>query len=233
MSPTLRPQQGTRNVGHPGPIGLHVDLSDCVALYCVRQAPDDPHSAVASSMLVYNEIINQHPEWLPKLYEGFIWNRAVEEAAGETPISNYKVPAFSEIDGTVSCRFNGDWIKRGLERIDEMLSEEEQEIFAFIRQTAAANSFSFPLHKGDIAFCNNYTVFHGRAGHETIAEEEKKRVLLRIWLDLPDVRTFTDEGLIRYGVIRHGNLGWTATDLLAEKNKNPHAHRSDGVPAIR
>jgi hypothetical protein len=233
MSPTLRPQQGTRNVGHPGPIGLHVDLSDCVALYCVRQAPDDPHSAVASSMLVYNEILNQHPEWLPKLYEGFIWNRAVEEAAGETPISNYKVPAFSEIDGTVSCRFNGDWIKRGLERIDEMLSEEEQEIFAFIRQTAAANSFSFPLHKGDIAFCNNYTVFHGRAGHETIAEEEKKRVLLRIWLDLPDVRTFTDEGLIRYGVIRHGNLGWTATDLLAEKNKNPHAHRSDGVPAIR
>ena len=68
----FRPQQGTRNVGSPGPIGLHVDLSDCVALFCVRQAHDDPHSRVASAMTIYNEILRQHPQWLPKLYEGFI-----------------------------------------------------------------------------------------------------------------------------------------------------------------
>jgi hypothetical protein len=228
----LRPQQGTRNVGSPGPIGLHVDLSDCVALFCVRQAPDDPHSIIASAMTIYNEILRQHPQWLPKLYEGFIWNRAGEEAAGETPVSNYKVPAFSEADGVVTCRFNGGWIKRGLERIGEILTPEETEIFNFINETAVANSFSFPLHKGEIAFCNNYTVLHGRAGHEPIADEEQKRVLLRIWLDLPDVRPFADEGRIRYGVIRHGKLGWTAKDLLEGKHKTPHARRADGVPKV-
>lgn len=228
----MRPQQGTRDVGNPRPIGLHVDLSDCVALFCVRQAPDDPHSAVASAMTIYNEILRQHPEWLPKLYEGFIWNRAGEEAAGEAPVSDYKVPVFSEKEGTVTCRFNGGWIKRGLERIGETLTDQEAEIFDFISATAAANSFSFPLHKGEIAFCNNYTVLHGRAGHEPIADEEQKRVLLRIWLDLPDVRNFADEGRIRYGVIRHGNLGWTANDLLSGNNKIPHARRADGVPQV-
>jgi hypothetical protein len=227
-----RPQQGTRGVGNPGPVGLHVDLSDCVALLCVRQAPDDPHSLVASSMTIYNEILRQHPEWLPRLYEGFIWNRADEEAPGETPVSNYKVPGFSEVDGVVTCRINGHWIQKGMERAGLTLTDEETEIFKFISETAAANCFDFPLHTGDIAICNNYTVCHGRAGHEPVEDESRKRVLLRIWMDLPDVRSFADEGRIRYGVIRHGKLGWTAADLLAGNHETPHQRREDGVPVV-
>ena len=57
----LRPRQGTRGVGNPGKVNLHVDLADCVGLFCVRQAPDDPHSHVASSMTVYNELLRHHP----------------------------------------------------------------------------------------------------------------------------------------------------------------------------
>ena len=103
----LRPRQGTRGVGRPGKVELHVDLADCVGLCCVRQAPDDPHSHVASSMTVYNELLRHHPEWLPRLYRGFVWNRAEEEAPGEAPVSDYLVPAFSVAQGKVTCRFNG------------------------------------------------------------------------------------------------------------------------------
>ena len=90
---------------------------------------------------------------------------------------------------------------------------------------------SFPLHRGDIAFCNNYTVFHGRAGHDPVEEEERKRLLLRIWMDLENVRPFSDEGLVRYGTIRYGNLGWTAADLLSGRYLQGHRRRADGVPA--
>ena len=75
-------------------------------------------------------------------------------------------------------------------------------------------------------------VLHGRAGHAPVEEEHRKRVLLRIWLDLPDVRPFVDEELIRYGIVRHGNLGWTAADILAGRHCAPHARRADGVPQI-
>lgn len=228
----LRPQQGTRGVGNPGPVGLHVDLSDCVGLFCVRQAPDDPPSLIASSITVYNEILRQHPEWLPRLYEGFIWTRRSEQAAGETPVSNYNVPAFSEAGGKVTCRFNSSWILKGLEEVGQSLTDEEAAIFDFIKETAFANSFAFPLHKGDIAFCNNYTVLHGRAGHAPIENEAQKRLLLRVWLDLPQVRPFADEGRIRYGVIRHGKLGWTAADLRAGNHNTPHRRRADGVPVV-
>jgi hypothetical protein len=228
----LRPQQGTRGVGDPGPVELHVDLSDCVGLFCVRQAPDDPASVVASSMTVYNAILQQHPEWLPRLYEGFIWDRAAEEGHGESPVSGYPVPAFSAAQRTVTCRFHPTWIRKGLARVEEALTDDEEEIFAFIRDTADANSFSFPLHSGDAAICNNYTVFHGRAAHEPVPDEARKRVLMRIWLELPDVRPFADEARTRYGVIRHGKLGWTAAQVAAGALDTLHRRRADGVPVL-
>jgi len=49
----------------------------------------------ASAWTVYNEILRQHPQWLPRLYEGFIWTRRAEEADGETPVSNFRIPAYS------------------------------------------------------------------------------------------------------------------------------------------
>ncbi|MDE0024100.1 MAG: TauD/TfdA family dioxygenase [Spirochaetaceae bacterium] len=219
----LRPRQGTRGVGNPGKVEPHVDLADCVGLFCVRQAPDDPPSLAASSMTVYNELLRRHPEWLPRLYEGYPWTRMEEEAPGEAAVSDYRVPVFSAASGTVSCRFNAGWIRKGAERAGTPLTEQDLEMFEFIRATAATHAFSFPLHPGDIAWMNNYTVFHGRAAHGPVADEQRKRLLLRLWFDLPGVPPFTDEGRVRYGVIRHGKLGWTAADLLAGNHHTPTA----------
>lgn len=102
----------------------------------------------------------------------------------------------------------------------------------FIAETAVKHSFTFPLHTGDIAFFNNYTVFHDKEGYHPIEDENQKRVLLRIWLDLPNVRPFADEGSVRYGAVRHGNMGWTAAEILAGKNSQPHQRRTDGVPVV-
>jgi hypothetical protein len=227
----LAPQQGARILGKPTPSALHVDLSDCAGLFCVRQAPDDPLSLASSSMTVYNEILRQHPEYLPRLYEGFIWNR-IETYPNETPFSNFKVPAFSAANGVVTCRFHPGWIRGGMKKAEQVLTDSETEIFDFIAETADQNKFAFPLHTGDIALFNNYTVFHGKEGYEPIEDEEQKRVLLRIWLELPDVRPFADEGSVRYGVVRHGKMGWTAADLLAGNHLTPHRRRPDGVPEI-
>jgi hypothetical protein len=225
-----RPQMGTRGVGNPGPVGLHIDLADCVALCCVRQAPDDPFSTVASAMHIYNEILCQHPEWLPRLYEGFVWTRRSEQNSDEPPVSNYKVPAYSYAQGVLTCRFNAGWSRTGMQELDQALTGEEEEIFRFIQKVASEHCFRFPLHPGDIAFCNNYTVFHGRAGHDPVEEEERKRLLLRIWMDLENVRPFSDEGLVRYGTIRYGRLGWTASDLISGRYREGHRLRADGVP---
>merc|ERR1719387_3189561 len=85
----IRPNMGGRGVGNPGVVGLHVDLTDVVSLLCVRQAPDDPPSRVASSVTVYNQMLLRHPEMLPLLAEGFPWTRMGENNADEEEATPY------------------------------------------------------------------------------------------------------------------------------------------------
>ena len=229
----LRPNQGRRGVGFPRESNLHIDLTDIVSLLCIQQAPDDPPSRVASSTAVYNEMLKRNPDALPRLYEGFEWDRMDEHAAHESPTSGYKVPLFSEKDGYVSCQYNRNWIKTAAERNGTSLSADENAIFNVLDEIAFEVCLEFPFGKGDVQFCNNYTVLHGRAAHAVVEEESLKRVLMRIWLDMPGkIRPFVDDALIRYGNGRHGQIGWSVEEMLAGKNTKPRPRRDDGAIAI-
>ena len=109
----------------------------------------------------------------------------------------------------------------------------ETAIFDLLDEIAYQLCLEFPFGKGDIQFCNNYTVLHGRAAHAVVEEETLKRVLMRIWLDMPgEIRPFVDDALIRYGNGRHGQIGWTAAEMLAGQNTAPRPRRDDGALAI-
>ena len=71
-----RPQRwASRGVGDTGHVGLHadltdVDLTDVVALLCVRQNPDNLPPHAASTLALYNELNARHPELIPLLKAG-------------------------------------------------------------------------------------------------------------------------------------------------------------------
>ena len=229
----LRPNQGRRGVGFPKESKLHIDLTDIVSLLCVQQAPDAPASRVASSIYVHNEFQKRNMAGLPSLYEGFEWDRMDEHAPYETPTSGYKIPLFSEKDGYISCQYNRNWINNAAKRKGELLTPRVNANFDLLDQIAFEGCFEFAFKKGDVQFCNNYTVMHGRAAHAYVEEEPLKRVLMRVWLDMPgQIRPFVDDPLIRYGNGRHGQIGWSASEVLAGKNKEPRTRRADGAIKI-
>ena len=228
----LRPQQGKRGVGFPREQMLHVDLMDIASLLCVQQAPDAPLSRVASSMRTYNEILKRRPEILARLYEGFEWDRMDEHGDGESATSGYRVPLFSQAHGVVSCQYNRNWINLAAVRNEAPINDEDNAILDFVDAVAFETCFEFPFQRGDIQFCNNYTVMHGRAAHQLVEEEHRKRVLLRIWLDVPGFRQFSDEAIVRHGIGCHGPLGRTADDVLAGRCQLPRARRADGALAL-
>jgi len=227
-----RPTQGSRGVGFPRESPLHVDLTDVVSLLCVRQAPDDPPSRLASSITVYNELLKRRPDVLHRLYDGFEWDRMNEHGPGETPASGYRVPMFSNAGGVLSCRYNRTWIRYAYDRNNVPMSAEDSTILDLVDDIARETCFEFQFQDGDIQFCNNYTVLHGRAAHNTEEEDSRRRLLLRIWIDIPKIRAFTDEALIRYGIVCHGQLGWTADDVRAGRNLHPRPRRADGAVAM-
>lgn len=216
----------TRAYGSKHEARLHVDLADAVALLCVRQAPVGATSTLASSTLIYNEILRAHPDWLPMLEEGFHWDRFGEQAAWEPPISPTPIPLFSEASGKVSCRYNRSWITGAFARRDQEIPPDVTAMFDFIDEVAANNRLAFLLQPGDLYVANNYTVLHGKVAHDDQTDDLRlKRHLMRIWYNSPGFRTFSDEERVRHGVISHGNLGWTSSELIARKQLSQEARR--------
>jgi len=229
----LRPNQGKRGVGSPLRSSLHVDLTDVVSLLCVRQAPDNPPSWVASSTEIHNRILARHPEALDAFYEGFEWDRLEEHGEGESPTTGYRVPVFSQADGQVSCRYNRYWMAAALKRRLGEVPAEAQALFDLFDATADEVRLEVDFQPGDVQFVNNYTVLHGRAAHDEIPEEARKRVLMRIWLDFEgQARPMADEAVVRYGIVRHGALGWTVDQLNAGAHRGRHTRQPDGRPVV-
>ena len=228
----LKPNQGSRGVGFPKFVRLHVDLMDIVSLLCVRQAPDAPQSHLASSTTIYNEILKRRPDLMPRLHEGFEWDRMGEHGAGEEATSGYRVPLFSQTNGVVSCRYNRSWMESANARKNEPMSADDAAILDLIDEIAAETRLAFPFQSGDVQFCSNYTILHGRDAHAVEQVEDRMRLLLRIWLNVPGFRQFSDEAVVRYGIGCHGNLGWSAEDLAAGRNKFPRVRRSDGAVSL-
>jgi hypothetical protein len=219
---------GTRHYGGMREAKLHVDLTDVVGLLCVRQAPSSPRSTLGSAAALYNVLLEQHPEWLPRLYEGYQWDRMSEQAPWEEPVNAWKTPVFSYADGQLSSRYHRGWIRSGAARRGVPLSEDETAMLDFIDATLAANAVAFEMAPGDVYFANNYTVLHGRAAYDEEPDWEAmaKRLFFRIWLNVPNIRAFADESSMRFGVTRHGNLGWTSRELAAGKHLRPGEARA-------
>lgn len=228
----LRPSQGTRGVGNPGKVSLHVDLADCTTLLCVQQAVDSPHSQLASSTTIHNAFLERAPERLERLYQGFAWDRQNEHGETETATTGYRVPVFSQREGVVSCRYNRNWITKAAMRGDGF-SHDETALLDLLDDLAQEHRFEFRFQPGDVQFVNNYTVLHGRAPHKPAASEDDVRVLMRVWFDMEDIRPFADDAIIRYGIIRHGKLGWSAADLMAGLDGRAHPRRmEDQAPLL-
>ncbi|MBV1798152.1 TauD/TfdA family dioxygenase [Siccirubricoccus sp. G192] len=195
-------------------LSMHCDNSDIVGLFCLRQAKAGGETLLASALAIYNRILAEHPEYLPLLHSGFVYDRKGEQGEGEPPVSQ-KIPLFSTArDGTVSARYARSYITQAEWRTGIRLSPLEKAALDFFDCTALDPELLLESHlqPGDMEFANNYTVFHARRGYEDHADPARRRHMLRLWLQDDALRRIEDDQL-RFGFTRFGNHGKTAREL--------------------
>jgi hypothetical protein len=165
---------------------LHVDRCDVVGLLCMQKAKSGGISRVVSSMRVYNEMLTRCPWYLGALYQRFAIDLRGEERPGEPPV--YYRPVFSYFDGKLSCGANATYIRAGGERVGRPLGAVESEALDTFYAIAEEHVLSMDLERGDFQLLNSYVTLHDRTGYEDFPEPERKRHMMRLWLETPNHR---------------------------------------------
>jgi hypothetical protein len=163
----------------------HTDSAEIVGLLCVRGAREGGMSIYASSLKVHEIIAREHPEYLAVLERGFRCDRRGEEASDDDPVTPYRVPVFSEVDGVLTTRFVRGVIDRGAEALSVPLTALETEALACFEEVAQRDEvrFEVTLRPGEASFINNYETLHARTGFIDHDDPAKKRLLYRLWLE--------------------------------------------------
>src|SRR5262249_23023052 len=135
-------------------LSLHTDSAEIVGLLCVRAAKKGGVSIYSSSLKVHEIIAREHPEYLTVLERGFHCDRRGEEAPEDAPVTPYRVPVFSAVDGVLSTRYVRGVIDRGAETLGTPLTALESAALACFETVAQRDEvrFEVTLQAGEASF---------------------------------------------------------------------------------
>ena len=165
-------------------LDMHTDACDVVAIMCLQKAQSGGYSGYVSAVSIYNEILQRQPDLLPVLFEGFHYHRFGEEAPGQSPVTEDKIPVFSFRDGLLSVNYLRSYIEMAVEELNTPLSPQQVAALDLVDEIAMDERFAlrFITRPGDAVFFNNLTVLHNRTAFDDSDVEAEKRHFLRLWL---------------------------------------------------
>jgi hypothetical protein len=171
---------------------FHADGCDYVGLLCLQSSMSGGESRVASSVTVYNRMLQQRPDLVEALTGDFYRSRTGEVNPGEAPY--FKQPIFSFTDGYFSATGAGAAIDKaqGLPGVPPY-TPLQKEAVDFYRDTVEECAVDIGFAPGDVQFLNNFVTLHTRREYQDWPDEARKRHLLRLWLSDPEGRPIPKE----------------------------------------
>lgn len=166
---------------------MHTDSYEIVGLMSVRKAKAGGLSGLVSSLSIHNEILRTRPELLPPLYRGF--RIASEEARfSSKAMTDEDMPVFCYVKGKLSCMYEPSHMKNAAELVPGGMPADLAEALDYFDELANRDDLAlrFLLEPGDMMIWHNYTNLHSRTAFED--DPRSKRLLLRLWLDVPNGR---------------------------------------------
>jgi hypothetical protein len=165
---------------------FHNDQGDVVGLLCWRGAREGGLSCICSSGAIHNEILATRPDLAEVLYGPWYADVRGEQPPGRRPY--YEEPRYAVHNGRFYAQHGPTYIKSA-QRFEEVprLTASQIEAMELINRLAADDRFRLDMdfRPGDVQFLNNHLILHSRTGFEDYEAPERKRHLLRLWLDTP------------------------------------------------
>lgn len=168
----------------------HCDQCDIVGLLCVRTAKSGGTSKIASSISMYNSLLSERTEYAKALAAPFYWTKHGEHAPDELPY--YKSPVLNFLDGKLCVSFGPKHIFKGHDLPETPdLTALQRDALTRAEEIADEEHLAMELEVGDMQFVNNYVALHTRSSFIDHEAPDQKRLLWRLWLMNPDLRSRT------------------------------------------
>ena len=166
----------------------HTDFHEILSLAAFRKAARGGESGAVSSLAIHNVMLEEAPEHLAALYEGF--NHGYADPAA---LTKDKVPIFCNVEGKVSCFYHGLFMLNAARQMGVELPPELKAAMACFGEIAQRPEIraDFMLEPGEMLFWHNFVVLHSREAFTN--EGEQKRLLLRLWLHAHEGRPMHPE----------------------------------------
>jgi Taurine catabolism dioxygenase TauD, TfdA family len=189
-----------------GPLRFHTDRCDVVALFCVRQAARGGLSQLCSSPAVHNAMLERRPDLCAALYEDLWRSRFGEEDA--TNKSAYPLPVWGVRDGKFTSHYSRTYVEAAQRRPEievPRVSDRQLQALDLLAKLAEEMCFEMSFEPGDIQYVNNHVIYHARSAFED-DDEGHDRLLLRLWLSMPNSRALPAGHEVLWRAVEAGAL---------------------------
>lgn len=173
---------------------FHVDGADIVGLMCVRASQSGGASLVVSSTSIYNALLRDHPDLIDLLYQP-LWfdHRGERNAVTGQPYWVTSIAGW--VNGKLSLMYLRNFIESA-QRYEGAppLTERHRELLDLIDGYAHSRELclSMDFRPGDIQWLNNHVTLHSRTAFVDWEQPDRKRWLMRLWLNQFKRDRFTD-----------------------------------------
>jgi hypothetical protein len=191
-----------------GPLRWHTDKCDVLALLCASNGIEGGISKVVSTVAVHDEIARRNPGLLRVLYQDF-WRMRPADEEGEGHADRvFRMPVFSRgPDGAFTSQYSRTYIEMAhAEPGVPPITPEQLAALDLLAEVADGICLHAPFTPGDIQFLNQHVSYHGRTAYADDAKAGAQRVLLRIWLAMPNSRALPAGHAVQWGDTRPGAL---------------------------
>jgi len=165
----------------------HSDSADLVGLLCVNKARRGGLSSLASSVSLYNAMLERRPDLVRVLMGPVYRDRREEIPPGQGPW--YVIPVFNPYQGRVLTTYVRSAVRKA-QRFPEIprISPQLEEAMNLLDALAddPAYHLDMDLEPGDIQLVCNHFVLHSRTSFEDHPDKAARRHLLRLHLACAD-----------------------------------------------
>ncbi|MEM7565280.1 MAG: TauD/TfdA family dioxygenase [Pseudomonadota bacterium] len=180
-----RDDRGYRSGGELSP---HSDPPTIILLHCLQPARHGGESHIVNVKAIYQKMLSLDADLTQVLFDGFpFWQVAGHADMNEGGPATIKRPVFARDKEVLSCVIYRPYIEKAADALGTPLSQREIEALDLFEVCAndPVLSLRFTLQPGETLLLHNRTVLHARTDFKDWPELERRRHLLRAWIDAP------------------------------------------------